>query len=76
MREPANLHCYDVGIFGRIPEPQNQYYLSLETPRHLKQLKKIPWVFRNMVFINLIFLEIENVVNVGRGEHRKSRRPV
>ena len=37
MGEPTNPHFYDFGIFGRVLEPQNQYYLSLETPGHLNK---------------------------------------
>ena len=33
MGEPKNPNFYDFGIFGRVPEPQNQYDLSLEIPR-------------------------------------------
>ena len=29
-------HFFDFGIFGHAPEPQNQYYLFLENPRHFK----------------------------------------
>ena len=42
MGEPQTPHFYDFGILGRVPEPQNQLFLSLETPGHLKQIKKIP----------------------------------
>ena len=41
MGEPSNPHFYDFWIFGRIPEPQNQYYLSLETPRYLKKSQEM-----------------------------------
>ena len=30
-------HFYDFGTLRRVPEPQNQYDLSLETPRHFKK---------------------------------------
>ena len=33
---PQAPRFYDSGTFGRAPEPQNQYYLSLETPEHSK----------------------------------------
>ena len=39
---PQTPHFHDFGIFERVPEPQNQYYLSLETPGHSKQSQKIP----------------------------------
>ena len=41
MGEPRNLHFYDFGIFGRVPEPQHQLILSLETPVYLNKSKKI-----------------------------------
>ena len=33
---PKTPHSNDFGIWGRVPEPRNQYYLSLETPGYLK----------------------------------------
>ena len=32
MGEPQDLHFYDFGVFGRVPEAQNQLGLSSETP--------------------------------------------
>ena len=34
MGRPQIPHVNDFGIFGRDHDSQNQYYLSLETPRH------------------------------------------
>ena len=48
MGETQNPHFYDFGIFGAVHEPQNQYYLSLETPGYLTKSKNIPsylWKF-------------------------------
>ena len=42
MGEPENPHFYDFGIFERVTKPQNQHYLSLETPGHLKKIKENP----------------------------------
>ena len=36
MGEPTNPHFYYFGTFERVPEPQNQYYLSFETPGYLQ----------------------------------------
>ena len=44
-------HLYDFGIFGRVPEPQNQLYLSLETPGHLNQIKKTPGTFLGSIIV-------------------------
>ena len=51
MGEPKNPHVYDFGILGRVPEPQNQYYLSLETPRYLQHSKKKRIIFKNIYII-------------------------
>ena len=53
-------HFYDFGIFGRVHEPQNPYYLSFETPRHLKQFKKIPKSFLNIIFWNFNIWKIQH----------------
>ena len=37
-----NLNLYDFGIVGRVLEPQNQYYVFLETPGYLNSSKKMP----------------------------------
>ena len=58
MGEPKNHRFYDFGIFGRVPEPQNQLCLSLETPGYLKSFKKNPTHFEYISFINIKTLEI------------------
>ena len=52
MGESKNLHFYDFGIWGRVPAPQNQYYLSLEARGDFKKAKinqthfwKTPYIF-------------------------------
>ena len=61
MGEPQNLHFYDLGIFGRVPEPQHHLFLSLETPGYLKQIQKKPLgVFINM-FYKSHFVEFEEL---------------
>ena len=45
MGEAQTPHFHDFGIFEPVTKPQNQYYLSLETPGHLKQIKKNTWNF-------------------------------
>ena len=37
MGETEHLHVYDIGLFGRAPEPQNQYHWSLETPKNTQK---------------------------------------
>ena len=37
---PQIPHFYDFKIFGRVPEPQNQYDLSYETPEASNESKK------------------------------------
>ena len=41
MGDPQTPHFHDFGISGRVPEPQNQYYSSLETPGYLNKSRKI-----------------------------------
>ena len=60
MGEPKHPHFYDFGIFGRVPEAQNQLCLSLETTGCLKQSKKIPGPF-NMIAISLKLLASESL---------------
>ena len=50
MGETKVLHYYDFRISGRVPEPQSQLFLSLETPGYLKQIKKISWAFKTYYF--------------------------
>ena len=70
MGETETHHFYDFGIFGRVPEPQSQYYLCFETPGCLKS-QETPWkMFGNIMFVNLQILEIPNRVNVGKDARR------
>ena len=43
MGETETPHFYDFGIFGSVPEPPNQYYLSFETPGYLTKMKNNHW---------------------------------
>ena len=52
MGEPKSPYFYDFGIFGRVPKRQHQLFLFLETPGHLKQIKKI------QIFLKLLSLYI------------------
>ena len=40
MGEPQSPHFYDFGAFERVPKPQNQLFLFLETPGYLNKIKK------------------------------------
>ena len=40
MGETKIPHFYDSEIAGRVPEAQNQYYLSSETPGHRNKSQK------------------------------------
>ena len=42
MGEAQTPHFYDFGIFEPVTKPQNQLFLSLQTPGHLKESRKIP----------------------------------
>ena len=48
MGEPQTPHFYGFRILGRVQTLQNQYYLALETPEHLKTIKRIPGTFLNV----------------------------
>ena len=65
MGEAKNSHFYDFGIWGRVPEPRNQLFLSFETPGHLKQIKHPPLeqFVKNNVSMNLIIPEIHAFSN-------------
>ena len=58
MGEAQTLHFYDFGMFEPVPEPQNQYYLSLETPGHFNNSKKNPKSFwGNIIYVDIKILE-------------------
>ena len=72
MGEPQNHHFYEFGIFGRVSEPQNHLFLSLETPRDLNKIKKNPGAFfKYIIFINIRIMGIHNFVNFGKDGRRK-----
>ena len=50
-----------VGFGGRVHDSQNQFFLSLETPRYFKQYKKI----------QTPYWEIENCEHVGKDGRQK-----
>ena len=53
MGGPQTPHFFDFGTWGRVPEPQNHYYLSLETPGHLNKSRN-PWhIFVKYDLLNL-----------------------
>ena len=49
MGEPETPHFYDLGIFGRAPEPPNQVFLFLETTGDLNKIKKNLWNIKKCV---------------------------
>ena len=63
MGETKTPHFYDFGIFEPVTEPQNQLFLSLETPGHLQKiktqsqniLKHITYVYTFMIFETPLF---------------------
>ena len=49
-----NSKFHDFWIFEPVTKPQSQHYLSLETPGHLKQIKKLPWnICETDYFVNM-----------------------
>ena len=71
MGETETPHFYDFVIFGRVPEPQNQLCLSLETPGYPKNREKNMEHLKHFIFINLIVLEFQHVDNFGKDGRRK-----
>ena len=70
MGEPKNLHFYDFGISGRVPEPQNQYDFSLETPGYLTKSKNKHQIsLNNMSFVNFKSVDISVLEIVGKDGH-------
>ena len=54
MGKAQTPHFHDFGILGSVQPPQNQLFLSLETPGHHKQIKKnTGTVSQNNIFTNL-----------------------
>ena len=47
------------GFLDVFPSPKSNYFLSLETPGHLTQIKKNPWIFVE----TYVFCKSENVGN-------------
>ena len=45
MGESEIPHFYDFGIFGCVTEPQNQLFLSFETPEYLTKSRRTPGTF-------------------------------
>ena len=70
MKEPKKPHFFDFGISGRVPEPRNQLFLSLETPGYLKTKKNsnlfetyYSYNFQNIANPTFCFSEIEGTEN-------------
>ena len=72
MGEAQTPRFYDLGIFEPVTKPQNQLFLSLETPGHLNKIKKITGTFeKTIIFINLKMVEIQNSDNFGKDGRRQ-----
>ena len=70
MGETKNHHFYDLGIFEPTTKPQNQQFLSSETPGHLKQIKTKPKPFVKDMFINLGILKLQFLDTFRKDRHR------
>ena len=72
MGEAQTPHFYDFQTFEPVTRPQNQVFLSLETPGSLKRITKSPWnISKNIICINVKVLETRNVDIVRKDGHRK-----
>ena len=61
MGEHQTPHFYDFGIFERVLSSHNQLFLFLDTPGHLKQIKKILGRFEASYFLKSQNLELQVV---------------
>ena len=59
MGEPKSPHFYDFGTFEPVTKPQNQVFLSLETPEHQQKQGNAGPLFKNMILINLGILQLQ-----------------
>ena len=74
MGETKTHHFYDFWIFEPVTKPQNQYYLSLQTPGHLKKIMGNLQHFRGIyVFINLWILKLQHFNMFRKVGHRQIR---
>ena len=48
--EPKTQNFFDSGIFEPVTKPQNQLFLFLETPGHLKRIKKNQTVNKHIFY--------------------------
>ena len=60
---------HDFRISERFPEPQNQYDLSLETPRYFGKSRTSETVLGNVMFLSVKLLTIGTFENVGWAEN-------
>ena len=75
MGENKTPHFYDFWIFEPVTKPHNQLFLSLETPRHQKEIKESPGnILKQTIFINLKNPETRNMSNFEKTGARKKRR--
>ena len=66
-------HVHDLGIFGRVHDSQNKYYLSSETRRHSRECKKKPDACCKTYYVcKSQKLESHNFENVGQVWCRRS----
>ena len=70
MGEPQTSF-YDFGISGRVPEPQNQYYLSLETSEYFNKSKQNPKSFPKHMFWKFRHLRHQQIEVCGKDGHRQ-----
>ena len=68
--DPQTPHFYDFWIFEPVTKPQNQLYLSLETPGDLKKNKKIQNLFKNYDVIKSRSFETPTFGHFRKGGHR------
>ena len=71
MGDPTKTPLCAFGNSGRVPEPQNQYYLSLKTPGYLKEIQKISGIFlEHHIFRNIRDMDFQNFEFVRKDKRR------
>ena len=68
----TTTHFHDLGVFGRVHEPPDQYAVIFGDTEYLKTMQETSQIcFEELFFRNLKNLEIGNFENVGKDGNRQ-----
>ena len=73
--ESETPNSSDFGIFGRVPDSQNQSFF-FETQGHLTKFKKNTESLQNISFYKYQNWKIQDFENGGKDGRREIRRPI